>query len=342
MQRELMGSVPRLPPLHAAQIVNRAWQRVRDCRLWSFSFITDGQLFVPAVISAGSVNCTYQSPTIIADTAATAAINAVGLTVPSIGSPTIGLGRQLKVGSSSSGLNPPSGPNYNIVAWDDAGNLTLDRPFGESTQTLAKYQILKCFFSPPAWPFGTIPGYDPTFIRYVSLRNVNSGYTIRGRKLWYTQAMLNAIDPQRGGQGEAYIVANYGSNNLGQPISELYPNPVTQATYTATYFARWPSLSATVSLPVMPYALETCVMDLARQFAAQWAGGNIATFPELGRTNWVAMQNSYKQDFKEGLIQCIKVDDTIMPAVAFQQGSLFDFPLGGQFLQAHDVSSLIA
>ena len=342
--RELLGTVPKLPATHAGQILNRAWGRFRDCRLWSFNVIADAQWWVPKAITTGSVNCTYQSPTVTVTSSATiAAFNALAGVTPPIGNAgVLGTGRQIKIGSTSS-LTSGTGPCYNIVNWDGIGSLTLDKPFGEATQTGAQYTLLRAYYAAPPAPFGALPnGYDATFIRPLTATNRVTGYTIRGKKLYWTQAQLNAIDPQRGGQGDAYIVSSYGRNSLGQPVFELYPNPVNQATYSVVYYCRWPDVGPSQDFPQMPYDLVQCVMDLARTFAAQWAGANVATFPELGRTNWVAAANMWKTDFKEGLMQCIRTDDTIMPQVAFVQGSMFDFPLGGQFLQSHDVSSILA
>lgn len=336
---ELMGTFPRLPYLHALQLINRAWARVQDIRLWSWQFITDGQIYAPALISAGSVSATYQSPNVTVDATAAAAINSAA-SVPPIASQTLGVGRQIKIGSTS-GISAPNGPNYTITAWDGVNTLTLDKPYGEATQANAQYQLYKCFYAPPSYPFTSLSTPDASLIRFVSLTNKNSGYTIRGRKLHWTQAQLNAIDPQRGGTGDPYIIAPYGRNAAGQITFELYPNPVTQATYSVTWYERWPSVSATQDFPQVPYGLVTCVMDMARALCCQWALANVATYAELQQTNWVAAQQMYKQDFLDGLKMCLRQDDEIMPQVPFSQSSRFDFPLGGQFLQSHDLSSLL-
>jgi hypothetical protein len=323
-------------------LVNRAWARLRDFRLWSFHVIADSQLFVPAVISAGTVTVTFGSTAVTADATAAAALNAAS-TPPPIASTTLGIGRQIKVGSSATGVSAVSGANYTLTAWDGVNTLTLDRPYGEQSQTNTNYQILKCYYAPPALPATSISplNYDSAFVRYLTVTNRESGYTIRGRKLYYTQQQLNSIDPQRGAQGDAYIIANYSRNSLGQPVIELYPNPVTFTTYAATYVTRWADLSATVDLPQMPYELSSALLNLAKVFGAHWALANTGTYQELQQVNWVAYAEMLKQEFRESLIQCLKLDDEIMPWQAIQQSGVYDFPLGGQFLQSHDVSSLI-
>jgi len=339
---ELMGTFPRLPYLHSLQLINRAWARVRDIRLWSFSLVADGQLFAPTSITAGTVSATYQSTSIIADVDAAAALNAVVAATPPLASATLGLGRQIRVGTSNNAVLTANGPDYNITAWDNATKtLTIDKPFGEQTQTGQGYIVYKCYYAAPSLPFITTGAADGSMIRFMAMVNRNSGYTVRGRKLWYTQADLSGVDPTHSATGDAYIIASYGRNQPGQPVFELYPHPVSLTTYAVTFWTRWPDVSITQDFPKVPYALETCVMDLARKFCANWAMANTATYKELQNVNWVAAAMSYQQDYLEGLKQCLKQDDEIMPIVPFSQSSRFDFPLGGQFLQSHDMSSLL-
>lgn len=336
---ELMGTFPTLPYLHSIQLLNRAWTRVRDLRLWSWQLAVDGQLFVPGMITAGRVSATYLSDVVTCDPTAAAALNAV-FTVPFTGA-EVGDARQIKIGAAQ-GVLAANGSNYTITGWDRIHTITLNMPFGEPSLVNAPYQIYQCYYNAPAYPPKPIPGNDPGFIRFLSLTNKTSGYTIRGKRLWYTQDMLNAIDPNRGATGDAYIVANYGHNSKGLPVFELYPAPATQATYSATYWTRWPDVTPTFDFPQVPYGLVNVVMDMARTFACQWATANVATKPELQLTNWIATAQFYKQEFKEGLIQCLKQDDEIAPLRGFSQTSKFDFPLGGEFLQGHDVSGLLA
>lgn len=418
---ELMGTIPSLPYLHSLQILNRAWSRVRDCRLWSWQLVADAEIFAPAAIVTGTCFAFYQSDKVRLDSTAIQAFQQAYGSPPIAG--PLGTGRQIRI---CAGGSPPSttkprwdagnqwnevppalwgdgttplhgrrkddlpkwwyrgvgwvkdpanavdqlkpqvqqfgpysqqqgyyqwnylqnGPNYTIIDWDGGANIQLDKPYGEPTVANSPFQVYKCYYSAPACPPNAFPpksspGYDQSLIRFLSLTNKSNGYTIRGKKLWYTQDMLNAIDPQRGATGDAYIIASYGRDQYGLPVFELYPNPVHQATYYVTYWTRWPDVGDLQDFPAVPYGLTTSVMDLARVFAGQWAMANVTTKPELQLTNWVQSITMYKQEFREGLIQCIKMDDEMSPARPFRQSSRFDFPLGGEFLQGHDVSSLI-
>lgn len=338
---ELVGTVPRLSALHAQQLINRAWARIRDFRLWSFHFVADAQLFVPDAFTSGSVSATFNSPTIIADSTAASAMNAVVAANPPLACPILGVGRQIRIGSINN-ISSPTGPNYSIIAWDPSTNqLTIDRPYGEATVTQAPYQVLKCYYAPPAPPPFTGRTADLRFVRYQVITNRNSGYSIFGPNLYWSQAQLNAIDPQRGGQGDAYIVANYSRNVVGRPIIELYPNPVKFTTYSATYWTRWPDLSVSQNLPCMAYELPDLVMFQSKALASDWALANVNTYPELSQTNWVAYRQIQGLEYKQSVINCIKQDDELHPLVPFRQGMGFMFPLGGQFLQSHDVTSIL-
>lgn len=339
MTAELVGTVPRMSALHAQQVIQRAWSRVRDFRRWSFHAVADAQLFVPYAITGGSVAVEFGSQEVIPDSVATAKLSAVAMANPPLASPIIGVGRQLRVGTSN-GLSTPTGPNYNIVGWDGQV-LLIDRPYGEWTAPRCQYQVLKCYYAPPAPPpyLGLVP--DLNFVKYEVITNRNSGYAIFGPNLYWSQAQLNAIDPQRGGQGDAYIVANYGRNSLGQPVIELYPNPVQFTTYGCTYWTRWANLSAETDLPKVSYELADAVMFESKCLAADWALANVNIVPELQQTNWVNYRQTQMAEYKAAMVQCCKQDDEIMPLIPFRQGQGFMFPLGGQFLQSHDVTSIL-
>lgn len=347
MTAELVGTVPRMSALHAQQVIQRAWNRVRDSRLWSFHFVSDAQLFCPDAIPtpysppnfAGTVRVTFNSKEVIPDSVAAAAFDAAAMANPPLASPVLGIGRQLRIGTTN-GLSTPTGPNYNITGWDGTV-MTIDRPYGEYSADRAQYQVLKCYYAPPAPPPFLDISPDLRFVKYDNFVNRNSGYSIFGPNLYWSQAQLNAIDPQRGGQGDAYIVANYGRNQLGQPVIEMYPNPVRFTTYGCTYFTRWANLSPTVDLPRVAYELADMVMFESKSLAADWALANASTFPELAQTNWVNYRQTQMAEYKASMIQCFKQDDEIMPLIPFRQGQGFMFPLGGQFLQSHDVTSIL-
>jgi hypothetical protein len=341
LYKELTGEIPSLPDPMAARCINRAWKRINDWRMWSWQVISNAQIFVPAVISVGTCSVTFNSTTVVMSAAATIALNAIAFGQPPLASPVLGIGYQIRLGTSANGLAAPVGPNYTIVAWDGAGNLTIDAPYGQATGIGLSYQVLKAFYAAPYLPV-TSTGNDGQFARYLSITNVLNGYAITGKQLYFSQEDLNRIDPQRGGQGDAYILAYYQHNSLGQPVYEMYPNPVNPSTYQANYVSKGPLLTMATQLPQVSYALDDTVTFLAKKFAGQWALANSTRFKELGGVNWINYCGMMESEWKVSMLQCIKEDDEIMPSPKpFVYNGGYSFPLGGEFLQSHDLSSIL-
>jgi hypothetical protein len=333
MWNDLIDDTPCLPPPLAQTLINRAFADIRDYRLWSW-LVPTGYITTPQNITTGTITTTLGSNLVTPDATAAAALNAVALANPPLANAQIGIGRQIRLSSQTSGT---PGPLYSITAYDNSiPQITLDRVYAENSGAGLTYMCYKAYYqAPPSDGTGT-----PDFLRYFTVTNPGSGYTIRRRKLYYTQAQLNGIDPQRGATGDAYIIASYLDDPAtGNVVHEWYPHPVNLRVYSCIYQKRGLPLSDTNPPPLtLPSEL---IMERAYMRASKWALKMVAVYPELQQTNWVMTYNMHKQDFKEQLIQAIKQDDEISPLVAFQQGGTFDFPLGGQFLQNHDVSSLV-
>ncbi len=304
-------------------------------RLWSF-LVQTGYIVTPEAITAGTATVTLGSPSVVVDVPAAVALNAaVSANPPLFHATQIGIGRQFRLASQTSGT---PGPFYNITGWNNSTRtLTLDRPYMEATGANQRFTVLKVYYqAPPA--DGTA---DPDFLRYLVLVNPASGYSIRGRRLYYTQSQLDGIDPQRGATGTAFIIASYLDDPAsGNPVHEFYPIPVVNQAYTAIFQKRGMSLSDTADVP------KTFPSDLlitrAYQLGCLWALRNIAIFPELGQSNWLAALAAHEKMYKERLIAAIRQDDEISPLVIQGQGGTYDlFVPGGQFLQSHDISRLI-
>jgi hypothetical protein len=357
LYKELTGEISPLNDIQAMRLVNRAWKRVNDYRMWSWQIISNAQLFVPAAVQTGSCTVTYQSTSVVMDAAATTALLPLVTQNPPLASPILGVGYQIRIGSNGSTLAAPIGPNYTIVAFQNntpsAGlsTLTLDAPYGQLSGVGVNYQVLKAFYAAPFLPV-TSTQTDGQFSRFLSVTNYLEGYTISGRQLYFSQEELNRIDPQRGGQGDAYILAFLAHNSQGQPVYEMYPNPVGESavvegnlypnTYQVNYVSKGPLLTMTTNLPQVSYALDDAITALAKKFAGEWALANVGRFKELQQTNWVQYIQFMDAEWKDTLRLCIREDDEIMPSpkpFVFNGG--YSFPLGGEFLQSHDISSIL-
>jgi len=324
---ELVGTIPNLPYPLAQTLVNRAWKDLRDLRLWSWLVDTD-DIVTPMVINAGTVTVFNGSFTVACDATASAALMPYIFGNPPLASTVLGQGRQIRIGLTSS-----SGPIFNIVGVDatdpTALTLVIDRQYANDSILNAPYQVYRCYIAPP--------GDD--FLQYITITHVRAGYNIRAKKLFYTQHRLNSIDPQRGAHGDAYVVSAFKSDRDGRPVHEWYPHPTNFGVYSAVYRKRGKDLSGTTDLPVtFP---NSVLMARSYQHAADWAIANVGRYPQLGQTNWAMFREAKGSLLKEELVQAIKQDDEISPLLPMLQGSYSDFPLGGEFMQGHDVSSLL-
>lgn len=334
MWNELIVSTPRLPPTFAQTLINRAFYDIRDRRLWSW-LVPTGYITTPSAISTGgTVDVTLGFNTVLVNGATLiAALTAAALANPPLASTQVGIGRQFRLASQTSGT---PGPLYNITGWDGVNALTLDRVYAEETAASQGFTIYKAYYQAPPSD-GTA---SPDFLRYFTVTNPAVGYTIRRRKLYYTQVQLNGIDPQRGATGDPYIISSYLDDpSTGNVVHEWYPHPVYNRVFTCIYQKRGADLSDSNGPPLtLPPDL---IMYKAYELACSWALQNVGVYPELGQVNWVMAKTEHLKNFNSRLIQAIKQDEEISPQLAFQQGGTFDFPLSGQFLQGHDVSSLV-
>jgi hypothetical protein len=324
---EIVGTIPRISYPLAQKYLARSWQQIQDMRLWSF-LIGTGDIITPAEIHAGAITVQFGSNIVQMNAEAAAALQPAALTNPPLAYPQLGVGRQLRFGGGG------ASPIYSIIAADfdpSANTLTLDRNYAGETLPLQPYRCYKCYYAPPSLDF----------LRYLTVTNMRAGYTIRGKGLYLSQQRLNAVDPQRGSNGDAYRLSPYRAGFNGMPITEWYPHPVNPTVYNCFTQLRWPEINANYPLPAtFP---EGVLLSHVLAVAAGWALANVGSHPELAQTNWVMFAQTKRAEFKEGVIQAIKQDDEIMPLAPFIQGpqSGYGFPLGGEFVQGHDLSGLL-
>lgn len=336
-----LNAIPRLPPAYAPILINRAWHDLLDLKLWSF-LVGFGDLYAPALITAGHVTTTQFGTTVVADATAAAALNAVGLNPP-LASPQLGVGYQFRTDNPSlSSLlsTSSSGPLYNIVAWDSVNTMTLDRPYYGPSLPGVSYMAYRAYYAPPV----------ADFLKYWAILNTSLGYSITGRKLNVSQAEIDATDPQRGTLNDAYCVSPFRTDwpvGSGGVVHELYPHPTNARVYNALFSRRGPDLGPNQDVPItFP---KDVLMAKAFEHGCQWALENVSVYSELAQTNWVLAKSArlaylYGNKVQPGrLMQAMRQDDEILLTQRpFRQGgSNFAFPLGGQFLQSHDITGLL-
>lgn len=325
--RELIGGFPGLDILVARNMVNKAWQDIRDEGLWSW-LTAEGPLAVPIQVSAGQATVVNGSASVVGDATAAAAWIPLAFANPPLASSNLGQGRQFRIAQGS--------PIYNIIAFDGVNTLTLDRTYAETSVT-ANYQIYRCYYAPPT----------PTdFLRYMSITNIFFAYTITGKYLTFNQEQLNRMDPQRGSTGDAYILSSYRTAADGSPVHELWPGPVNGNPYIAIYQKRGQALTAVGVTPAvdLPVTLSTSLlMARAEYWTAQWAVKNVNRYRDLAGINWRAVRQEALAQYNTELVKARRQDFEIFKnTYIIPKGLYMGFPVDAAFMQSHDVDIMFS
>ncbi len=318
MAAELTGHIPGLPFVFARKFINRAIEEIRGDYLWSWN-IAQGVMITPAVISAGLVSVTQFSASVTFDATAGTPLLAAATAVPPL------ILRQFRVGS---------GPIYSITAYNTGTRVaTLDRIYTETTNATAAYSVYKAYYQPTG---GT--GVPVTnFLRFLSILDTSSGYSISGRRLYMTQEELRMRDPLRGSLGQPYYLANYLPDSVGNAQWELWPHPQTQTGLLIQYQKRHVDLTEFEELPLsMSIVL---VQYRAFEFAYRWALENSGRIPELKNVDWRFLMKEVGNKYATGLVGAKREDKEILVRIlklGSQAGGDFG-PIDSNFAQSHGV-----
>jgi len=322
---ELTKSVPKLSAVLAQTLINRGWRDIIDARLWSW-LVADGNLASPSLINSGTVSVTTGIKSVVANSVAKALLDAA------ISDPLNPLAyRQFRL---------PYGPVYNIASYDSlTGTITLDRVYTEVPNATASFLVYRCYYRPPS----------TDFIRFMAVIDPLNGYPLNLRR-YQTKAHLDRVDPQRGSQGQAYYVANYGLDPLlNVPMFEFWPHPTVVQTFQCWYQRKGLDLSDTNDLP--PSIPVDLLMMRGRYRAYEWAMANQGAFPELRGVNWSYLMSTLDESrrgrgvansYTTALQRAKKIDEEIMVrnVIIPARARGFAFPIDAAFIQSHDVDRM--
>lgn len=319
---ELIGHIPKLPYELARLQINRAWEKIRRQRLWSFN-IREANLFFPALVGDGTVSVTYGSPTIIGDATAAAqwSTQLLGVPVPLIQ-------RQFRIGSS--------GPIYNITAVSTTVNpndtLTLDEDYGYTTNASAGYAIYSAYKEAP----------ETQFMRWKSVFDPTNGYPL---VTGVPRQAIDIVDPTRGAQGQAYRVVDYRGNlTTGVPIYEFWPHQTSQITFRSIYEIHGDAFSNDDdALP--PAIPESVLIDTALgHYAYPWAAANVGRYPELKGTNWIALKVDALNTLRKDMSEVMRRDEESVQQywTLLRKTHGLYYPISGSFEQSHSSWNLNA
>jgi len=327
--QELIGLYPGLSLLPARILVNRAWQDIRDEGLWSWLTAEDA-VVAPAAVTAGTVTTTLGSPLVVGDVNATAAWTPLALANPPLAFPTLGVGRQFRVGAGQ--------PIYNIIAYNGTNTITLDRNYTEAANVGAgqTYQIYKVYYAVPQFNGVT------DFLRYFSITNVNYAYSIVGKFLSFNREQLDRMDPQRGSFGDAYILGSYKVDpTTFNPVHELWPGPTDGSTYMRIYQRRGQPMTPAGVTPVVdipPTLSPSLLMSRAEYQTSLWAMKNVNRYPDLKGVNWFQVRKDALAQYTVELVKQRRQDMEIFKNTwILPKGQYLGFPVDAAFIQSHDV-----
>ena len=309
MASRLTGYFPKLAKSEAYNVVNDAWLKIRNNRLWSFQLVEDS-VATPNVVNVGKVTVTQGQNTVTCDATASAAVS--GLTFHFITQ------RQFRV---------TNGGVYNIIGFDNTNPtavvLTLDRLYTDPSAVGANYQIYQCYFPAPVSDFKRwIDWRDLTNGDWLdvsmSRREINLGDP---QRLYYTfpHWVVGAFpDQRRDTGGNPY-------STFGNMMYELYPNPLSYV----SYMRWWVRTGADLVQPsdTLPYPMtETLVFARARMLACEPSESNRDPSTPRGQSAdykfiYQAAAAEYKEELKliglkdRGLVDMFK--SRIPPRVSY-------------------------
>lgn len=284
----------------ARQWIDLAFRTIWDRRNWSWQRSAT-QFFFAQLINTGTVQAVRGSFTITG--------NGTAWTGDEVS-------RQFRV--------PTNSPIYTVVAVDTvAQTLTLDQPYGYTTNLSAGYQIYNAYQTMPT-----------DFENLISVIDQNFNWSLG---LDVTLENLNAWDAQRTNIGTPYCVVPFDYdgdpfNSPPLPRYEWWPHQQNQYIYTAWYVARPPDLSdpgATLPRNVRGNVL----LDLALAQAARWPGTGEAKNPYFNIQ--VAMQHDAMGE--RGIRDMEVLDDSIYETDAWYETPPQIFIADSRWLQRHDV-----
>ena len=294
MQREIHGSVPKIPIRLCKTLVNRAWRDLRRQNLWSF-LLYDANWSSPAQINVGTVTTTQGATTVTVSATAAAAIN-----VAPLGPPTPITQRQFRIGL---------GTIYNIYAWDGATILTLDRPMAEPSVVNASYLIYQLYYPAPV----------ADHLLWLSVRDMVNFIDLFTDK---TRAMIDQTDPQRSWYYFPTDVVPYAKDNnplsatYGNMMYELWGSPLSQLTWQLYGVRRGSDLVLpTDTLPAI--IGEDVVLALARKYAYEWAEANKGDSPRNSGPDFRFLIGEAKADY-DRLFRQYRKDDRELADTWFQ------------------------
>lgn len=269
---------------------------------WSFQrSITYANWLCPGeVANTGTFTVTPYTDTIVADAAATTAINNY---MALSGSALI----------TTLQYRDPAYSIYNIVGYDNGTvnppfvTLTLDRPWLEPTSGPGQpYMIYQVYFVAPV----------KDFHKFIEIRDTTNSASIN---FWdMTQAELAVRDPQRTEFADPSFIVAAGidtrpnTSTYGYQMFELWPQQLSYLPYSFSFRRKGqiPELFLDFQTMDLPYPLTTQLLDYATKIElAEYKAMQMDNQQPRGSgTNWILMAQEFQKKYDEVLDKLIAID----------------------------------
>lgn len=350
---ELTGTLPGLSPLLAQKYINRAWEEIRNARLWSFLTV-EAAVVCPTVVTTGTAAVVQYTDTVTLDAAASAALLAqtVPGAVPGLTNMAIRFG-SLPVISPTT---PTVGQVYSITDADAtipaAIVLTLSRIVVDNTDAAATIQVYRPYIVPPI----------PDFLKWESLVDMTNAFTIAGDRLNKTSKYFDFRDPQRQAQGLAYFLGNFlgsyipdsttgvvvpnATVSAGSNTYELWPHPTAGQTFWAKFRRKGTDFTGPADTQPTIIPDNLIVQRALAWHAYPFAQANQANFPTFKGINWMQLILDGKASYRDELRDAKRNDEEAAPQQVWNRGhglragvwdfkGVNDFPVDSNYLQSH-------
>lgn len=296
---ELAGVLPGLSPLLAATYIRQAWREIRNERPWSFKTAQAG-LICPAAIVTGTAAIVQGANSVTFSAGATTALTPYIAGVPPL--------TQMQIRFSG-------GPLYRIIGLTSTLPIiaTLDRPVWEATNALASYMVYRAYLTPPV----------ADFLKWESLDDYANGIAITAGRLTRTSIWFDQMDPQRTGTGPATYLGGFIADtvtNPGLPLYELWPHPTGGQNFLVTFRRTGPDFAAPSDTQptIIP---DTLIMARALGWHGYlWAQANRGRFPELMKTDFMALMQATRQQYVLDLSTVRLQDEDLVLSSVYQRG----------------------
>lgn len=258
------------------------------------------------------------------------------ITIPNAGASGANLNSTITAYTSPSEITI-STPAVSTVSNANAywgSTLTLNRPYGEQSDTEAAVQIYKVYYKPA----------DTSFRRLSHIVDPIYGYWWGSLIRHVTE--LNRQDPRRSSQGQPYQIffSHYDATD-SLPVYELWPGPTMDRNFSYWYWRNCPEfVNDTDQLP--PIVPEELLMLGSRILAYEWA---MTQEPDKSKRQSYMnalsmMRTQYSTDSQPGrplgLLEHAKRADRNTYAKEFlrqPRGRMVGWPIDSNFLQSHAI-----